>query len=122
MLLNMFHSCLATVGGSSERHSTGQFDFLQLLHSPVHQALLLYQPLCLLSGDTTMEPRLGPVDGCKHTQRPKCELVMRRDEVQDQDRVDLQEGLLPELTLGRLHLRASLLWTQKRKTDAVKSG
>lgn len=35
----------------------------RLYHSPVHQPLLLYQPLCFFSGNTTMKPQLGLVDG-----------------------------------------------------------
>lgn len=85
---------------------------LQPVHSPVHQALLLHQPLRLLPGNAAMKPRLGLVDGCeqkhiKDRSMSRTEGVLDRDPVSSH--VDLQEGLAPEFRLGRLHLRASLL-------------
>lgn len=107
-------------------------------YSPVHQPLLLYQPLCFLSRHTTMKPRLSFVDG--YTQKTKS--MMKRTSTQqgwvfvffvffqkystealDQDLVsshmDLQEGLALEFKLGRLHLRASLLCVSGNKQKKV---
>lgn len=45
------------------------WDGVSFLHSPVHQALLFYQPLRFLSGHTAVEPRLRLVDGYKQTHK-----------------------------------------------------